>query len=560
MYYGMNQILEFFQKLFDTSDWPPRWHCGNWTEFHGWLYIVSDLLIWSAYFAIPLAILKYITRRIDAKFVRAYFLFAAFILACGSTHLLDAVTFWFPAYRLNALVRFATGVISWVTVFHIIKILPTATSLPTHAQLENEIAERKKVEKELKIANDQLNVAQEIARIGHWEWSPQENRILWSKELHAIFQKPVDGALSYNDYLTHIHPEDKEFVNSRIQQAFEEKTFPSFTHRIKLPNGEEKIIQAKGEVLTDGAGTVTKMIGTAQDITDLQKTERQLLERTNQLESSNNELQKFAYVASHDLREPLRKIMTFASLLDKEAGEGLSERGKTYMHKIVQASDRMQSLIDDILQFSSLRTAKQEFQRTDLNAVLQQVLSDIEVQISTAGAVVEAGPLPLVDAIPSQMGQLFQNLLSNAVKFRHPDRAPKVTVKSRFASADELKNYGWLDSAAKAGADYTYNWSREQFVEIEVRDNGIGFDAGHAQKIFEIFQRLHGTAAYEGTGIGLAICKKIVESHHGTITAQGAPGEGAAFTIVLPVSQKNFSSPPPQADDSVGRAFAKDSA
>ena len=113
----MNQVIEFFTKLFDYADWPPRWHCGKWSEFHGWLYIISDLLIWSAYFTIPLVIIKYISRRSDAEFVKLYFLFAAFILACGATHFLDAVSFWFPLYRLNALVRLITGILSWITVF-----------------------------------------------------------------------------------------------------------------------------------------------------------------------------------------------------------------------------------------------------------------------------------------------------------------------------------------------------------------------------------------------------------------------------------------------------------
>lgn len=152
----MNQVAEFFSKLFDYSDWPPRWHCGNWSEFHGWLYIVSDLLIWSAYFTLPLVIIKYVARRSDAKFVKLYFLFAAFILACGATHLLDAVTFWYPVYRLSALLRFTTGVISWVTVFYIIRYLPVAFSLRSQKELENEINQRKKVENELRDSEEQV--------------------------------------------------------------------------------------------------------------------------------------------------------------------------------------------------------------------------------------------------------------------------------------------------------------------------------------------------------------------------------------------------------------------
>ena len=145
----MDQVIEFFKKIFDYSDWPPRWHCGKWSDFHGWLYIISDLLIWSAYFTLPLVIIKYITRKKDAEFVKLYFLFAAFILACGATHFLDAVSFWIPLYRVNGLLRFVTGVISWVTVFYVIRYLPVAFSMRSQKTLQDEIEQRKRIENEL---------------------------------------------------------------------------------------------------------------------------------------------------------------------------------------------------------------------------------------------------------------------------------------------------------------------------------------------------------------------------------------------------------------------------
>lgn len=188
----MNELADFFLKLFDYGDWPPRWHCGKWSEFHGWFYIISDLLIWSAYFTIPLVIIKYITRKSEAEFVKLYFLFAAFILACGATHFLDAVSFWFPLYRLNALVRFITGVISWVTVFYIIRYLPRAFSLPSQKKLEREIEERKKVEAELRYSQEQVETIYKnapdavivIASKGHVvKWNPAAERMLgWTEE------------------------------------------------------------------------------------------------------------------------------------------------------------------------------------------------------------------------------------------------------------------------------------------------------------------------------------------------------------------------------------------
>lgn len=538
----MEQVIEFFRKLFDTGDWPPRWHSGRWTEFHGWFYIISDLLIWSAYFAIPLTILKYISKRVDAKFIRTYFLFAAFILACGSTHLLDAITFWFPAYRLNALVRAITGVISWITVFHIIRILPAATSLRSHAELEREIAERRKVEEDLKVSNQQLKMSQEIAKLGHWQWDVVANKITWSDELYNIYGTAPDGEISYESYLERLHPEDKGFVNDAVQKVFGEKKFPSFIHRVLMPDGSEKVIQSRGDVLTNEKGDVIKMMGTAQDITEAQIARQQLEQRTQALETTNADLQRFAYVASHDLQEPLRKIMTFTSLLEKEVGGHVTEKSRMYMEKIVQSSGRMQRLIDDILSFSSLQVTREAFRSTDLNTVLKQVLSDIEIRIENTGAVIRADELPVIDAIPSQIGQLFQNLLSNALKFRQEGVPPLITITSNVIGAEEIKSNNMKEGGTFPVNGISYRYGREQFAIIEFRDNGIGFEEAYAEKIFEIFQRLHSSKSFEGTGIGLAICKKIVDNHHGLIEASSRPGEGATFTIYLPLSQKNFAS------------------
>ena len=181
----MHQVTEFFRKLFDSSDWPPRWHCGKWTDFHGWLYIISDLLVWSAYFTIPLIIIKYITKRHDARFVRLYFLFAAFILACGSTHFFDAITFWIPIYRVNALVRLITGILSWVTVFYLIKFLPEAFALKSQTEMENEILQR---HEELLEVNKQLRDLS-----SHLQHVREEERMQISRDIHDELGQQLTG-------------------------------------------------------------------------------------------------------------------------------------------------------------------------------------------------------------------------------------------------------------------------------------------------------------------------------------------------------------------------------
>jgi signal transduction histidine kinase len=259
------------------------------------------------------------------------------------------------------------------------------------------------------------------------------------------------------------------------------------------------------------------------EIAERRRVEVELKVHMDQLERSNHELQDFAYVASHDLQEPLRKIRTFGDRLTAQCAEALGDRGRDYLARMQQAAARMQTLIEDLLTFSRVTTKAQPFRSVDLTRVAHEVVDDLEVRLEQSGGRVVVEALPAIEADPLQMRQLLQNLLGNALKFHRPDVPPVVTVRSRRSPGEA------------AGADGIV--ATPERCELLVEDNGIGFDEKYLDRIFAPFQRLHGRGEYEGTGIGLAVCRKIAERHGGRITATSTPGQGATFSVTLPVSQ-----------------------
>ncbi len=246
------------------------------------------------------------------------------------------------------------------------------------------------------------------------------------------------------------------------------------------------------------------------------------LERlTVRLEARNRELQQFASVASHDLQEPLRKIVVFGDRLKNKHSANLGEQGADYVNRMTNAAERMQTLIDDLLEFSRVVTRARPFVKLDPVRVVEEVLADLEVLIESKSAIVEVGPIPELSADPTQLRQVFQNLIVNAIKFQTDGNMPRIVIKSSPAV---------LGSAPG--------------VSISVSDNGIGFEQQHSERIFAPFQRLHGRSEYGGSGIGLAVVRRIVERHGGTISAVSSPGHGATFTFLLPIEQDPFETQP----------------
>lgn len=253
---------------------------------------------------------------------------------------------------------------------------------------------------------------------------------------------------------------------------------------------------------------------------------RELATANRHLQRSNAELAQFAYIASHDLQEPVRKVATFTQMLEADLGE-TTERQRHYLAKIKNASSRMLLLIRDVLAFSQLSRDSDLVRYTDLGVIIENIVDDLELLIEQKYATVTYGKLPVVEAAPLQMSQLFGNLISNALKFTRVDCDPEISISVQALGQDALSAYPMLDN-------------RCTYYHIQVSDNGIGFDQHYAEQIFEIFQRLHGKKEFEGTGIGLAMCKKILQNHHGHIYATSEEGQGATFHILIPENQSCF--------------------
>ena len=286
----------------------------------------------------------------------------------------------------------------------------------------------------------------------------------------------------------------------------------------------KEFLAARGVPVRGRNGEVTAWAGINLDISRMKEAEAELQRQAVELKRSNRDLEQFAFVASHDLQEPLRKIRMFSGRL-RETSDQFPDGTSQFLEKILSSSERMSDLINDLLAYSRLSHPEDNFVKTNLHEIAKKVIADFDIVIHEKNATITLEKLPTVDAIPLQMNQLFHNLISNSLKFTRDNVVPEVRIRSRLLTPDELK------------AQRLH--PKQRYCQIDIEDNGIGFEQEYAEKIFVIFQRLNGKQEYKGTGIGLAICKKIIDTHRGRIFAEGKEGNGAAFHIILPVAQLN---------------------
>ncbi len=370
-----------------------------------------------------------------------------------------------------------------------------------------------------------------------WDWDLLTNSLWWNtgfKELFGFKDNDIEPGIE--SWYNRIHAEDRDRIVKSIHDAIDNGGRQwSDEYRFLRADGSYAFIYDRGYALHDEKGKPFRMVGSMQDQSAKKLVEEELekkvqertieLREVNQkLERSNAELEQFAYVTSHDLQEPLRKIQVFNNMVLERFSEDLNDIVKSYLGKVTESAKRMSGLINDLLDYSRVSHTAVQFEEVDLNEILKNVLKDLEVLITQKKGVVQSDLLDVIEAIPLQMNQLFYNLISNALKFVRKGLAPLITITASKLTQEKKRLYAQLN----ADKDY---------YEIKFQDNGIGFNQEYANKIFTIFQRLNERSKFSGYGIGLSICSKVVSNHQGIIFAEGKEQEGAIFTVIVPIKQ-----------------------
>lgn len=489
------EAAEFFSDIFSTQYWPARWNCGKWTDFHGWLYIISDLMIWAAYFAIPFLLFRLITKRTDFPFPKIFWLFIAFILLCGATHLMDAVIFWWPAYRLSALLRFVTGTVSLFTVYALYKILPMVMNLRTAAQVEEEAEHRRRAEKQFSNVFTFSAVGMALVSLeGKWikvnpaltaflGYSEQEMQNLTFQDITYIDDLDVD--LQYVRQML-----DGKIASYQLEKRYVKKDGSLWWGLLAC------------SLMKDHEGNPEFFIAQIADLNNSKKLKDAL--------EVMKRKDEFLSIAAHELKTPITSVKGALQILDVQLSQSDQDKGTKPLISIANKQvNKLTWLVNDLLDVAKIQSGRlalsiSTFKIEELvNEAMEQVFHERKDK-----NIVYQGELSAeVEGDKLRLEQVLVNLLSNAIKY-----SP--------AKTDIIIKAEQLDGK----------------IKVSVTDFGIGIASEKIPHLFERYFRVESTSQnFSGLGIGLYISAEIVKMHKGSIGAESRLGEGSTFHFIIPI-------------------------
>ncbi len=518
--------MDFLSNLFDTSDFPPRWQCGSWTLGLGWLHILSDLGVWSAYLAIPCVLGYFVLRRKDVPFPTIFWLFATFILACGTTHLMEAVIFWWPAYRLAGLIKLFTALVSWVTVFALAPNVHRALAMRSPKELEQEIAESTRAEAKLRASEARFRGTFENAAVGIAHEDLTGRFVRLNEQFCTILGYPQTELVGKT--LAEVtHPEDLA-ADLAMFSALTRGELTSYTMEKRFIRKDGRPVWAHLTVSLQfyATGKPAYCIKIIQDISDRKRLEGELRQAKEAAEAGNRAKDEFLANVSHEIRTPMNAILGMTELaLDTP----LPEEPRRFLKTAQSAAENLLGMLNGLLDFSKIEAGELELNPIDfsLRAAVVDTVRSLATRAHKKGlelaSHVEADvPDALVgDAI--RLRQVLLNLVGNAIKFTEKG---EVVLRVHAAGA----------AAPEAAA----------LLRFEVSDTGIGIAREKQEIIFRAFEQqdTSTTRKYGGTGLGLTIAARLVALMGGTITVESEPGRGSTFAFTLPIKRQELRKEP----------------
>ena len=496
---GSIHVATGLSWVLDTSPYPPRWQCGEWAASIGWLHILSDVVTWLAYVAIPMMLIYFVRKRGNVPFNWLFWLFGAFIMFCGTTHLMEAVIFWWPAYGLSGVIKLSTALVSAATVVALFYAIPKALAFRSPQELEEEVLRRTS---ELEIAREQANRVIEASPVGMIMVDSEGRIVLTNDAANRLFgysRDELQGCqveILVPEQFRSEHPELRQefFSNPSMREMGRGRDLfgvHKSGHQIPIEIGLNPVNT------DDGVCILCSIV----DLQERKKVALELQRHATRLAQANEDLEQFAYAASHDMKSPLRAIDNLATWIAKDVGEDLPGNSAKHLEQLQGRVKRMEALLDDLLNYSRAGREAYDLELVDCHALIEEILATLNVPESFRIEV--DADLPPFHARKAAIRQVLMNLVSNAIK--HHDRCDgRVTVTAQDG---------------------------DSCIEFIVADDGPGIPADLHERAFRPFQTLQSRDKVEGTGLGLSIVKRLVENEGGSIQLTSSADGGCRFRV-----------------------------